>query len=769
MVNDDGTFRKITHLGMSFGSPRSVENSAVGDSSVVADINNISAKSDDVAIDDSAPAPASKQPRKSKSVGFVSTGKVRWFLKKESITAATFQDEDYPVDFSERKVLRKQVKSERVQSSMPFSMSLLDNGAFAAKESSRHQYAIKPVITNQTTSNKQIQVVLLQSQQYTQILYQTMKHIHQDRDLLFEALLKWCGFFHGANTIDDRGGGSKRGALAAFLTILPPKLGTRALLELFHDGNYLDLLKFPSPSGGSRDKIETKAVATVKGNGQQTALDSLEGDLAPFSLNDDEEVEQDILSPNETEIQTRDGSNDALLQKLVAEHGLEDDCPLPTDDYSRALLWKYCLSVAGASWHAASLLVESENEHHADVAINWGGGRHHAHAGKAGGFCYVNDIVLAIKRLLQSQSIDASGIPTPSRVLYIDIDIHHCDGVQQAFYSTDRVMTASFHRNSPGFFPATSGFVREKGEIDTAGFGYNLNVPLPTGIDDVTFIRMYRKMVFGLVNSFDPDFIVLCVGADGLEGDALVTGKLHSTDHSSTGEGWSLSPEGLAECVRITSSLCAGLSEDMICTRPMKEEKKENQPDETASDCSHPETKATHDSRESFQVGKRRKLLVLGGGGYTPTETARANLLCTAAACEGARSGLLWSELPKDIPSHDYFPRYGPLFELVSEEKKQDIWNSYDDQSSAVNPCNVETKKSTSPFFDRHALQQGIHAIELACLFIDRQRKKAANSSISFNSYSEPNDRDDDIWVEDTRRKKKSSQGGRRRKKKKEV
>eukprot|EP00985_Skeletonema_marinoi_P011161 scaffold5288_cov80-Skeletonema_marinoi.AAC.1 len=179
----------------------------------------------------------------------------------------------------------------------------------------------------------------------------------------------------------------------------------------------------------------------------------------------------------------------------------------------------------------------------------------------------------------------------------------------------------------------------------------------------------------------------------------------------------------------------------------MKEEKKENQLDETASDCSHPETKTTYDSRESLhQVGKRRKLLVLGGGGYTPTETSRVNLLCTAAACEGARSGLLWSELPKDIPSHDYFPRYGPLFELVSEEKKQGIWNSYDAQSSAVNPCNVETKDSTSPFFDRHALQQGIHAIELACLFIDRQRKKAANSSISFNSYSEPNDRDDDIW-----------------------
>jgi len=371
--------------------------------------------------------------------------------------------------------------------------------------------------------------------------------------------------------------------------------------------------------------------------------------------------------------------------------------------------------------------------------------------------------VLEIKRLISIRSVDEAGVSIPSRVLYIDIDIHHCDGVQQAFYLTDRVMTALFHRNSPGFFPATSGFVREKGEIDTAGFGYNLNVPLPTGIDDVTFIRMYRKMLFGLVESFDPVFIVLCVGADGLEGDALITGKLHSTDHSSTGEGWSLSPEGLAECVRIASSLCAGLNEEMICTRPMKEEKekKEHQHDEHARDCSQLETEATDCARDSFQLGKRRKLLVLGGGGYTPTQTARANLLCTAAACEGARSGLLWSELPKDIPSHDYFPRYGPLFELVSDEKKQEIWNSYDAQSSTAN--------TASSFFDRHALQQGIHAIELACLFIDRQRKKAANSSISFNSYNEPTDCDDDVWVEDTRRKKKASHGGRRRKRKKEA
>lgn len=704
----------------------------------------------DTKTESSVPAalPSSSSPTssKKKSVTFTQTGRVRWFLKKESITSANVDDEEYQVDFSEvkRKVLRKRVvKPERVQS-MPFSMSLLDDGSFARKDQERRQNAmIKPVtIRNNTAPRKQMKVVLLHSHHYTQILYHTMKHIHQDRDLLLEALLKWCGFFHGA----------KSGALASFLTILPPKLGTRKLLELFHDSAYLDLLEFPSSSCYENKDSEGES------EGVENEEIGFDDDLSPFSLDN---VKGGQV---QTDIQTHGNSNnDALLRKVLAEHGLEDDCPLPTDDYSRALLWKYCLYVAGASWHAASLLVESENDHHADIVVNWGGGRHHAHSSKAGGFCYVNDIVLAIKRLLHCESIDEAGAPIPSRVLYIDIDIHHCDGVQQAFYATDRVMTTSFHRNAPGFFPSTTGFVKEKGAVDTDGFGYNLNVPLPTGTGDAIFLKMYRKLLFGLVKSYDPDFIVLCVGADGLEGDALVTGKRQDTEHSLTGEGWSLSPEGLAECVRLASSLCSGLKEEDICSRPKKNEKQMN---ETAIDGNGLESKSETMKDASDELGKRRKLLVLGGGGYTPTQTARTNLLCTAAACEGARRGMLWSELPKDIPSHEYFPRYGPYFELVTEEKKQMIWDSYDPECTNHDE-DMANDTSSSTYDGCRALQEGIHAIELACLFIDRQqRKKTANA---YKAYDDDDHVDDEIWVDNTKRKKKTGKGGgRRRKKKKE-
>lgn len=84
------------------------------------------------------------------------------------------------------------------------------------------------------------------------------------------------------------------------------------------------------------------------------------------------------------------------------------------------------------------------NKQATEIAVNWAGGLHHAKKSEASGFCYVNDIVLAILELLKYHQ----------RVLYIDIDIHHGDGVEEAFYTTDRVMTVSFHKYGE-YFPGT--------------------------------------------------------------------------------------------------------------------------------------------------------------------------------------------------------------------------------------------------------------------------------------------------------------------------
>ena len=83
--------------------------------------------------------------------------------------------------------------------------------------------------------------------------------------------------------------------------------------------------------------------------------------------------------------------------------------------------------LSGGSVDGAALLAAGKS----DIAFNWAGGMHHAKKAEASGFCYVNDIVLAILELLK----------TYRRVLYVDIDIHHGDGVEEAFYLTDRVMT----------------------------------------------------------------------------------------------------------------------------------------------------------------------------------------------------------------------------------------------------------------------------------------------------------------------------------------
>ncbi len=108
-----------------------------------------------------------------------------------------------------------------------------------------------------------------------------------------------------------------------------------------------------------------------------------------------------------------------------------EDCPIFDG------LFRYCQLYTGGSIDGARKLMSGDN----DIVINWAGGLHHAKKSEASGFCYTNDIVLAILEMLKF-------FP---RVLYIDIDVHHGDGVEEAFYVTDRVMTVSFHNFGGGF------------------------------------------------------------------------------------------------------------------------------------------------------------------------------------------------------------------------------------------------------------------------------------------------------------------------------
>lgn len=138
---------------------------------------------------------------------------------------------------------------------------------------------------------------------------------------------------------------------------------------------------------------------------------------------------------------------------------------------------------------------------------------------EASGFCYVNDIVLAILELLKYHP----------RVLYIDIDIHHGDGVEEAFYTTDRVMTVSFHKYGD-FFPGT-GDIKDVGA--KAGKYYSVNVPLQEGIDDASYEQVFKPVMEKVMEMYRPTAVVLQCGADSLTGDRLGCFNLTLEGHAS--------------------------------------------------------------------------------------------------------------------------------------------------------------------------------------------------------------------------------------------
>lgn len=174
-----------------------------------------------------------------------------------------------------------------------------------------------------------------------------------------------------------------------------------------------------------------------------------------------------------------------------------EDCPVFDG------LFEFCqISASGSIGGAARL-----NSGDADIAVNWGGGLHHAKKSEASGFCYVNDCVLGILELLKHHP----------RVLYIDIDIHHGDGVEEAFYSSDRVMTLSLHKFGE-YFPGTGDW-RDKGY--GKGENYAVNAPLKDGMDDDSYEYLFKPVFDRIMAKFQPTAIVFQCGADSLVGDKL--------------------------------------------------------------------------------------------------------------------------------------------------------------------------------------------------------------------------------------------------------
>ncbi|KAJ7201647.1 hypothetical protein GGX14DRAFT_571296 [Mycena pura] len=272
------------------------------------------------------------------------------------------------------------------------------------------------------------------------------------------------------------------------------------------------------------------------------------------------------------------------------EFGLEDDCPLfpGVGDYVRL--------VGGASLTAVKTLRQPRCE----LAICWDGGRHHAQKSHAAGFCYVADCTLALMALRRlMQPTPTGGLPRKPRTMYLDLDLHFSDGVSHAFHHTSatsqQLLTLSIHHAAPGFYPPSPLAALPTPDSDP----FTLSLPLCPGASSRTFARAWQ-CVERVHAVFDPDYVVVQCGVDGLAGDPCAIFN------------WSLGPEpgSLGWCI----------------------------------------ARVVNDWR-----GKK---LLLGGGGYDSPNAARAWAYLTSVALGHPLS------LDTVIPDHAHFPLYAPSFVL---------------------------------------------------------------------------------------------------------
>jgi len=203
--------------------------------------------------------------------------------------------------------------------------------------------------------------------------------------------------------------------------------------------------------------------------------------------------------------------------------------------------------VAGASIAAADAVWSGSSQH----AFNAAGGLHHAMPERASGFCVYDDPAIAIAWLLHAGA---------ERIAYVDVDVHHGDGVQAVFWDDPRVLTISLHEFAPWFFPGT-GDRAERGGVEAPGSA--INIPLPPFTGDDAWLDAFRTVVPPSVTAFRPDVLVTQLGCDTHHTDPLAqlelttaayaaaARELHELAHAAAGGRWVATGGGGYEWARV--------------------------------------------------------------------------------------------------------------------------------------------------------------------------------------------------------------------------
>ncbi len=189
--------------------------------------------------------------------------------------------------------------------------------------------------------------------------------------------------------------------------------------------------------------------------------------------------------------------------------------------------------VVGASLKACEVIMDGQASH----AFNPSGGLHHAHPERASGFCIFNDPAISIRYLKSKFGV--------KRLVYLDIDAHHGDGVMYGFYGDPSLLDIDFHESGKFLFPGT-GFPDETGSGEAKGL--KVNIPLPPETGDDAYLKAFRALVPGLVRKFRPEIILVQCGADGHIDDRLANLRLTTNTYQ----------EVLSEVHKLAHELCGG-------------------------------------------------------------------------------------------------------------------------------------------------------------------------------------------------------------------